>query len=115
MFTHEKFEAYQLAIQFAEIALKLVDQLPSGHAALRDQLKRAAFSVPLNIAEGTGKNGAADRKRFYSIARGSAMECAAICDIIRLIDKRLLKEAERGKQKLKSVVNILSTVCLKQD
>ena len=43
------------------------------------------------------------------------MECAAICDIIGLIDKRLPKEAERGKQKLKSVVNILSTVCLKQD
>jgi four helix bundle protein len=115
MFTHENFEAYQLAIQFAGIALKIVDQLPAGHAALRDQLKRAAFSVPLNIAEGTGKNRAADRKRFYAIARGSAMECAAICDIIGLIDKRLLAETESGKQKLKSVVNILSAVCSKQE
>ena len=115
MFTHEKFEAYQLAIQFAEIALQLVDQLSAGHSSLKDQLKRAAFSVPLNIAEGTGKSGQADRKRFYSIARGSAMECAAICDIIGLVDKRLLPTAHNGKEKLESVVNILSTVCLRGD
>ena len=115
MFTHEKFEAYQIAIQFADLALKLIDNIPSGHSALRDQLKRAAFSVPLNIAEGTGKNGDADRKRFYSIARGSAMECAAICDIIVLTDERLRPDVEAGKLKLKSVVNILSTICSKQE
>ena len=113
MFTHEKFEAYQLAIQFTELALRLVDQLPSGHSTLRDQLRRAAFSIPLNIAEGTGKNSTADRKRFYAIARGSAMECAAICDIIGLIDKRLMAEVDGGKQMLKSVVSILSAICSK--
>ena len=111
MFTHEKFEAYQLAIQFAQTALELIDRIPSGHSSLKDQFRRAAFSVPLNIAEGTGKNRDADRKRFYAIARGSAMECAAICDIVGLIDQQLLQEVEEGKQKLKSVVNILSTVC----
>ena len=80
MFTHEKFNAYQLSIEFADIALNLIDELPVGNSSLREQLRRAAFSVPLNIAEGTGKNSQADRRRFYSIARGSAMECAAICD-----------------------------------
>ena len=54
MFTHEKFEAYQISIGFAEIAIKLIDRLPPGSAVLREQLRRAAFSVPLNIAEGTG-------------------------------------------------------------
>ncbi len=111
MFTHEKFEAYQLSIEFTELALQLLEELPTGHSVLRDQLKRAAFSVPLNIAEGTGKSGRADRRRFYSIARGSAMECAAICDIISLIDGRLEQKAERGKVILSSVVNILSTLC----
>ena len=47
MFTHEKFEAYQLSIKFTELALRLIDELPSGHSALREQL---------NIAEGTGKS-----------------------------------------------------------
>ncbi|MCB0334153.1 MAG: four helix bundle protein [Bdellovibrionales bacterium] len=112
MFTHEKFEAYRIAIEFTDIALQLMDDLPSGHAALRDQFKRAAFSVPLNIAEGTGKNSQSDRKRFYAIARGSAMECAAVCDIIALLDKKFAGKTEIGKQKLKSVVGILSTVCV---
>lgn len=111
MFTHEKFEAYRLSIEFISIALQLLDELPAGHTALRDQLRRAAFSVPLNIAEGTGKNSQIDRKRFYSIARGSAMECAAICDIVALLDTRFAVIASEGKTKLKSVVNILSTVC----
>lgn len=111
MFTHEKFEAYQLAIQFMHLALQCLDEMPPGSATLRDQLRRSAFSISLNIAEGTGKNGRADRIRFYSIARGSAMECAAICDIIAVLDNRLLPKAELAKAKLKSIVNILSTVC----
>ena len=111
MFIHEKFEAYQLAIQFTHLALQCLDEMPPGNANLRDQLRRAAFSISLNIAEGTGKNGRSDRVRFYSIARGSAMECAAICDIIAVLDSRLLPKAELAKAKLKSIVNILSTVC----
>jgi four helix bundle protein len=111
MFTHEKFEAYQLAIQFTHLALQCLDEMSPPNAHLRDQLRRAAFSISLNIAEGTGKNGRADRIRFYSVARGSAMECAAICDIIGIMDTRLLPTTELAKAKLKSIVNILSTVC----
>ncbi len=111
MFTHEKFEAYKLSIEFADIALRLVDEIPTPYSALREQLRRAAFSIALNIAEGTGKNRESDRKRFYAIARGSAMECAAIGDIVALIDKRFVVEVESGKRKLKSIVNILSTIC----
>ena len=111
MFTHERFEAYQLAIQFTHLALQCLDEMQPGNANLRDQLRRAAFSIPLNIAEGTGKNGRSDRLRFYSIARGSAMECAAICDIMGIVDTRLLPKTELAKANLKSIVNILSTVC----
>ena len=39
-------------------------------------------SIPLNISEGCGRPKIEDRKRFYSIARGSAMECAAISDLL---------------------------------
>jgi four helix bundle protein len=111
MFTHEKFEAYKLAIDFTAIALQLIDELPAGHATLRDQLRRAAISIPLNIAEGTGKNSKADRLRFYAVARGSAMECAAICDVVRLLDARFQARIELAKAKLKSVVNILPSIC----
>ena len=59
----------------------------------------------MNIAEGTEKNQRADRARFYSNARRSAMECAAICDILGLVDPRLLPQREIAKAKLKSIVS----------
>jgi len=74
MFNHEKFEAYHLAIEYWERALRLLNQTPAGHAVIKDQLKRAAASIPLNIAEGSGRTRTEDRKRFYAIARGSAFE-----------------------------------------
>src|SRR5205823_4599482 len=43
--------------------------------ALGSQMRRAAFSVPANIAEGFKKRGRADKLRFYNIAQGSLEEC----------------------------------------
>lgn len=42
---------------------------------LTSQLRRAAFSVPANFAEGFKKRGRADKLRFYNIAQGSLEEC----------------------------------------
>ena len=111
MFGHERFEAYQIAIRFLKIALVLAENLPSGNAGLKDQLKRAALSVPLNIAEGSGKSRQPERRRFYEIARGSAMECAAICDVIELLDETRASKTAEAKSLLKSIVAILTTVC----
>jgi four helix bundle protein len=48
-----------------------------------DQLGRASFSVPLNIAEGSGKFSKADRKNYFTIARASLFECVAVVDILK--------------------------------
>jgi four helix bundle protein len=53
-----------------------------GYASLRDQLDRASASILLNIAEGSGRFARADKAQFYLIARGSAMECAAVLDVL---------------------------------
>ena len=58
--------------------------MPRGYAALGDQLRRAALSISLNIAEGSGQF-TRDAKRFDAIARGSALECAAIIDAVKML------------------------------
>lgn len=107
MFDHERFEAYQLSIAFWESVLRLLQEIPTGNAAIKEQLKRAASSIPLNLAEGCGRTKTEDRKRFYSIARGSAMECAAICDlIVRIkpqVEDRILELKKRSSSQLSSI------------
>ena len=42
---------------------------------LTGQLRRAAVSIPANVAEGFKRRGTADKARFYNIAQGSVEEC----------------------------------------
>jgi len=63
---------------------EVIAELPSkGHADIADQLRRAAQSQPLNIAEGAGRTSRPDVAKHYTIARGSAMECAAVLDVMK--------------------------------
>ena len=50
-----------------------------------DQFRRAAFSIMLNIAEGSGRYTKPDKRNFYVIARGSTFECVAIIDYLKEI------------------------------
>jgi four helix bundle protein len=62
-----------------------------GYFGLRDQLDRASASILLNIAEGSGRFGRADKAQLYRIARGSAAESAAVLDV--LLARGLVAEA----------------------
>ena len=70
---YEKLDVYQCSIQFLAMSMNLIDRMPRGNGALVDQLKRASLSIPLNIAEGSGRRTKGEADRFYGIARGSAM------------------------------------------
>jgi four helix bundle protein len=109
MLSHEKLDVYQRSVDFLAAALRIAEKLPRGHAPLADQFRRAATSVPLNIAEGSGRTpGSADRTRFRAIARGSAMECGAIMDVIRLLKVAPEADWAHAKSLLVRVVEMLS-------
>ena len=94
MFDFEKLEVYSKAKQFnSSVSLFLEHTKVSKNK--KDQLERAAFSIMLNIAEGTGRFTKPDKRNFYIIARGSAFECVAIFDYLydqKIIDQEMFKE-----------------------
>ena len=89
---HEKLDVYRLAIGYVAWVYEIAARLEGVHRAARDQWLRASQSIPLNIAEGNGKTADADRRRYFESARGSALECAAIQDV--LVVGKALEESE---------------------
>jgi four helix bundle protein len=72
---YKKLVVWQKAMQFVQCVYALVERLPANERfALSDQLRRAAVSIPSNIAEGSGRAGDRDYAHFLSIARGSLYE-----------------------------------------
>jgi four helix bundle protein len=105
-FDHEKLNVYQSAISFIEWLNPVFDSVPKSLAA-RDQLDRASTSIPLNIAEGNGKFTENDRCKFFDIARGSALECAACLDVLAAKHAITRDLATEGKTMLVAVVSML--------
>jgi four helix bundle protein len=111
MLDYEKLDVYQVSIQFLALAVEITDKIPKGNASIVDQFERAAFSVPLNIAEGSGKRTRTDKQRFYSIARGSAMECGAILDVCNVLKVIESSKYQNGKKLLVRIVGMLTKLC----
>ena len=94
MFDFEKLGVYSKAKLFNKSVSIFLDQTKVNRNK-KDQLERAAFSIMLNIAEGTGRFTKPDKKNFYIIARGSAFECVAIFDYLKdqdIIDQSQFRE-----------------------
>jgi four helix bundle protein len=105
-FDHEKLDVYQEAIAFIAWLSSLFDE--TGRIGdVRDHLDRAATSIALNIAEGNGKYSAKDRCRFFDIAHGSALECAAGLDVLVVKGKVATAEIRLGKERLQRIVRML--------
>jgi four helix bundle protein len=71
----EQLDAWQEAHALVLDVYRLTANLPSEEKfGLASQMRRAAISVPANIAEGFKRRGVRDKVRFYNIAQGSAEE-----------------------------------------
>ena len=91
MFDFEKLDIYKKAKHFNASVQELL-RAKNVSTITTNQISRAAFSIVLNIAEGSGRFSKRDRKNFFIIARSSVFECVAILDIMK--DDKILSETE---------------------
>ena len=91
MFDFQNLEVYKKAKLFHRKCKKLLLE-KKFDSYVKDQLGRASFSLPLNIAEGSGKFSKADRRNYFTTARASVFECVAALDM--LCDEGLITKNE---------------------
>jgi four helix bundle protein len=108
MFDHERRDVYRVGLEFVAWAYGHCRSLEGADRHARDQLLRASQSIPLNIAEGNGKLPSADRLKSQRIALGSALECAAILDVLRVCGALRGEAALEGKRMLERIVAMLT-------
>jgi four helix bundle protein len=79
---HENLDAFQLARQLVIDLYRDTASFPSAERfGLTSQFRRAALSIPANIAEGAARSSKKEFSQFLSIARGSATELHLLLDI----------------------------------
>ena len=114
MFDFEKLTVYTKATEFVKMVRKLLTSLPQLDRSSRSQLNRAALSILLNIAEGSGRFTKPDKRNFFVIARGSVFECVALLKFLEaegiLTEQQILKlynQAEELSKMLYAMIQIL--------
>ena len=108
-FFYKKLEAYRVAKQFTIYVYELQRKFPSYEQyAICDQLRRAAVSVPSNIAEGMGRMAIKERLRFLEISYGSIMEVLCQLDISQSIGYISEDELNKAEDMAKELTRIMS-------
>ena len=83
---HRKLEVWKKAMTFAVSVYHATECFPSHELySLSKQLRRAAVSVPSNIAEGYGRNSRSELHQFIGIARGSLSEVETQLELAQML------------------------------
>jgi four helix bundle protein len=101
----EKLEVWQMALDYSDMLYALIDKLPyTENDNLKDQLRRAATSIGLNIAEGSTSSSDAEQARYIGHAIRSLIETVACQHYIKrrkyLQDLTLLRDTYQFSEKL---------------
>ncbi|MBQ8960611.1 MAG: four helix bundle protein [Ruminococcus sp.] len=97
MTSYRDLIVWQKSIDLVELIYVLTDALPDSEKySLSNQMRRAAVSIPSNIAEGQGRSTSKEFSRFLSVARGSKHELETqliICKRLGLLSERNIAPA----------------------
>ncbi len=109
-FDFERLDVFGVALDAVGILDELAEELPDGRAYIRDQLRRAANSIALDIAEGAGEFAPAEKARFYRMARRSATECAGQIMVCRRLGLTDAPRVDEALDVLQRVIGMLVTL-----
>lgn len=105
---HTKLDVFIASKDFLLECYKVTKAFPAEEKfAMVSQIRRAALSVHLNIAEGCSRKSEAERKRFYEISRGSVVEVDTAMDISLALQYSTPESLSELEKKLVKVFKIL--------
>jgi four helix bundle protein len=116
MVNHKELQVWQLSMDFVVELYKLTDSFPESEKfGLVSQLRRAAVSVPSNVAEGAARKGNKENIQFLYIALGSISEIETqliLADRLKFIseDNTLLSDLITIKSKMINYIKYLKTL-----
>lgn len=108
LLSYKDLIVWQKAVELVEAVYKLTSQFPNEEKfAIVSQLRRAAVSVPSNIAEGYGRRSKKEYLQFFSIAYGSSLELETqliISKKLKFASEQAFKEAETPLEEVKKML-----------
>ena len=106
VFWHERLEVYQRALAFVQRA-EVIGGEASESADVLGHLDRASESVAEGIVTGNSHWSAEAKSRYFGIAYGSALECAACLDVCSVLALVPAARCRREKMELRTLVRML--------
>ena len=109
-FQHRKLAVYAKAIEAVALVAKITMALAPLDRWLAVQIRRAAGSIVLNIAEGAGEFSRDEKAKFYRYARRSALEVSAGLDLIAMYGKVDLMLIQKLQGLLDEIAAMLTAI-----
>ncbi len=108
---YQDLRVWHKSIELVKEIYLLTEKLPSKEKyILSDQMRRAAISIPSNVAEGNGRSSRVEYKRFVEIARGSQYELQTqlyICVELNYLTK---SDTEKANELITEVGKMLNNL-----
>ena len=114
-FQFKRMIVYQAALRFFGWGMSIIDRIPEKRFFLLNQFARAALSIMLNIAEGSGLWRLGNKRKHYEYARGSTFESAAILDALRITGVISDEEFDRQEEELANIGAMLTRLIQRYD
>jgi four helix bundle protein len=105
---------WQRSMELAVTVYRITQKLPANEQfGLTSQLRRAAVSIPSNIAEGYGRQSTGNYRQFLSISRGSLMELETQIDICERLKYLAVLETENILKEITEISKMLTSLISK--